>query len=97
MGFKNCSHAVLRFRHKLQCWVGHEPILRENVLAGANTWRASFELDADQERVFGEMKDPIGALREHDDLLPRLLQQRTAPPLPADGLPLVASRSQGNR
>jgi hypothetical protein len=64
-----------------------EPVLRENVLAGTDAWRPIFEHDADQERVLGEMKDPISALCKHNHLLPRLFQEPAAPALPAHRLP----------
>jgi hypothetical protein len=56
-------------------------------MAGADAWLPIFELNADEERGFCDMKNPISALCKHNHLLPRLLQELAAPVLPAHRLP----------
>jgi hypothetical protein len=74
-----------------------EPILGQDVLAIADVGRDLFELHAEPQRVCGAMQDAIMPLGEDDHLVSALCQQLIAPPLPANGLPRMASRSPGSR
>jgi hypothetical protein len=63
-----------------------EPILGQDLLVGAEARRAIVNLAPQQERVLGQMKDPIVILRKDDELVSGLLQELTAPALPAHRL-----------
>src|SRR5262249_46943053 len=65
--------------------------LGQDFLACANLRHHILESDPHQQSEFRDMKDAIGPLGKHDDLVPGLLQELAAPALPSYRLPLQGS------
>ena len=61
-----------------------DPILGQNFRVWADHGRAIFDIDAQQQRVLRQMKDPLVVLGKDDDQVPGLLLELAPPALPAD-------------
>jgi hypothetical protein len=61
-----------------------DPILGQNFRVWADHGRAIFDIDAQQQRVLRQMKDPLVVLGKDDDQVPGLLLELGPPALPAD-------------